>query len=90
MEVSVSVKALYAETQAFLEGKQVSAEQRPLDMPGWPTHPLPSLGAKAALLSSLSHSSWIRPSKRMSSTRPWAPSARSCRGSLTSTGWPPS
>lgn len=90
MEVSVSVKALYAETQAFLEGKQVSAGQKPLVMPVCPTHPLPSLGAKAALLSSLSHSSWIRPSKRMSSTRPWAPSARSCSGSLTSTGWPPS
>lgn len=48
MEVSVSVKALCTETQAFLEGKQVSAGQKPLGVPVYPTHPLPSLGAKAA------------------------------------------
>lgn len=90
VEVSVSVKALCTETQAFLEGKQVSAGQKLLEVPACPTHPLPSLGAKAAPLNSLSHSSWILPIKRTPSTRPWALSARSCRGSLMSTGWPPS
>lgn len=88
VEVSVSVKALCTETQAFLEGKQVSTGQKLLEVPACPTQPLPSLGAKAAPLNSLSHSSWILPIKRTPSTRPWALSARSCRGSLMSTGWP--
>lgn len=90
VEVSVSVKALCTETQAFLDGKQVSVGQKLLEVPACPTLPLPSLGAKAAPLNSLSHSNWILPIKRTPSTRPWALSARSCRGSRMSTGWPPS
>lgn len=48
MEVSVSVRALYAETRAFLEGRQVSTGGKQLGVLACPRHALPSFGGKGS------------------------------------------